>query len=249
MDDLTDIVSETLEAMSSADMAKKRSRQVMTLRGVRGTPMAEIAQIAAAAWQESPTSLDDADDLSTLFATAWEDGLVAIGLLSAALVDSPEDGLELGLDWADRVDDVATADALGWLVIGPGSLLSNRPVVRVTKGLRGHRRPAVRRVALMAAMAHLPVPVEGPAAAPLRARLGQARAQFVDTPLSPAVAELVSATLRDEAPPVRKALRRVLRTWGKTDPQAVADWGDAVRGGLPKLLRAEVEKARRRAAR
>jgi len=249
VEDLLDIVSETLEAMSRDADAKKRARQVKTLRGVRGTPVSEIAQIAAAAWQETPPDLDDADTLTTLFATAWEDGLVAIGLLAAALIDRPADGLDLGLDWAQRVDDVATADALGWLVIGPGALLSKQPVSTVVGELRDHRRPEVRRTAIMAAMAHLPIPIEGPAAAPLRARMGQSRAQFVDTPLSPAVAELVDGSLRDEAPSVRKALRRVLRTWGQADPHAVTAWAATVRGGLPKLLRTEVDRAARKASR
>ena len=246
MDDLLDIVSETLEAMSVGTDARKRARQVKTLRGVRGTPPSEIAQIAAAAWLESPPDLDDPEALTTLFATAWEDGLVAIGLLAAALLDRPRDGLDLGLDWANRVDDVATADALGWLVIGPGALLSEQPIAGIVGELRDHRRPEVRRVAVMAAMAHLPIPVEGPAAAPLRARLGQSRTQFVDNALSPAVAELVSRSLRDEAPAVRKALRRVLRVWAKADPQAVTSWAETVRGGLPKLLRPEVQRAARK---
>jgi len=249
VDDLSDIVSETLEAMSSSQIAKKRSREVKTLRGVRGTPISEIAQIAAAAWEESPPKVSDSDALSELFGTAWEDGLVAIGLLAAAMVDNPMDGLDLGLDWAERLDDVATADALGWLVIGPGALLSKRPIKQVISSLKGHRRPEVRRAGVMAALAHLPTPIEGPSAAPLRSRLGQSHAQFVDTALSPAVADIASAFVRDEAPSVRKALRRVLRSWAKADPQAVVEWGDAVRGGLPKLLRAEVEKARRKASR
>ena len=248
MEDLLDIVSETLEALSHGADAKKRARQIKTLRGVRGTPMGEIAQIASAAWLECPPDLDDRETLTTLFATAWEDGLVAIGLLAAALIDQPAQGLDIALDWAQRVDDIATADALGWLVIGPGALLSKQPIGAVVGELRDHRRAEVRRAGVMAAMAYLPVPIEGPSAAPLRARLGQSRTQFVDTALSPAVAELAHASLRDEAPAVRKALRRVIRTWTGADAQAVVDWADTVRGGLPKLIRAEADRARRKAS-
>jgi hypothetical protein len=99
----------------------------------------------------------------------------------------------------------------------------------------------------MSAMAHLPVPVEGPAAAPLRARLGQPRVRFVDEALSPAIADLCTAFLRDEAATIRKALRRILRSWADSDPAGVAAWADTVKGGLPKLLQPEVRRARKRA--
>ncbi|MFT4622464.1 MAG: hypothetical protein ACI8PZ_001120 [Myxococcota bacterium] len=239
-------ISDALEALSNTDTARRQRKQQQPLRGLRGTPLSEVARIAAASWTESrPVLPDDEGELNNLFASAWEDGLVAIGLLAACIPDYPEEALELGLSWLTRLDDVATGDALGWLVLGGGSLASGR-------GLASLGRPdhiAARRAIVMAGMAALPEPIEGPSAAPLRARLSEKRVQFVEEPLSNALTAHVNTWLRDESPAVRKGLRRLLRSWTRTDAAAVVAWGDSVRGGLPRLLRDEVNRARRRADR
>ncbi len=239
-------LSDTLEALADAETARRQRKQAQPLRGIRGTPLAEVARIAAAAQQESPARLPEhAAELGELFAAAWEDGLVAIGLLAATVPDSPHDALDVGLDWLGRIDDVATADALGWLVLGGGCLASGEPLSSLGKPMH----VAAKRAVVMAAMAALPEPLEGASAAALRSKLSQRRVAWVDSPQSEVIAEHLNGWLRDEMPPVRKAVRRVLRAWTKWDPAAVTAWGDAVRGGLPKMLRAEVERARRRAAR
>ena len=237
-------LSETLEAFSDTKAARKVGRQVGTLRGVRGVPSGDIARIAAAAWHEDRPKLpEDATALSHLFSTAWEDGLVAIGLLGALVPDDPEGVLDLGLDWAERVDDVATADSLGWIVLG-GAVAAGAGHVH---GLYDHRRPEVRRMALMVGMALTPTPLEGPSAAPLRERMAMKRIQWVETAASEALSDLAARFLRDEAVAVRKAMRRVLRAWAKADPTAVAAWGDAHRTSIPKMLRPEIDRARRKA--
>jgi len=238
-------LSEALEAFSDAKAARKTGRQVGTLRGVRGVASGDIARIAAAAWHEAPPELPrDEAELSHLFSTAWEDGLVAIGLLGALVPDDPEGVLHVGMDWAERVDDVATADALGWIVLG-GAVAAGAGHVRA---LYDHRRPEVRRMALMVGMALTPTPLEGPSAAPLRERMGMKRIQWVDTAASGALSDLTDRFLRDEAPSVRKAMRRVLRSWAKSDPAAVVQWGEAHRTGVPKMLRPEIDRARRKVA-
>lgn len=249
LDELAEVVSETLELSSDETTARKLRRQISTLRGLRGVPHGELARIAGSVWQAArPTLPDAADALNQLFATAWEDGMVAVGLLAAALPDTPAEALELGLDWAERLDEHATADALGWLVLGPAALLSGKPLEALEPAL-AHERSAPRRAAAMAAMAWLPTRIEGPAAAPVRARLGQRHVQWVDAPRSDLVAPLLDRLVRDESPEVRKALRRVLRTWADSDAEAVVAWGDRWRGagGLPRILSGEVERAGRRA--
>jgi hypothetical protein len=244
MDAMT--VSETLDALSDADTAKRQSKQVQPLKGVRGTPLSEVARILAAIQLEAPPKLpDDAGELSDLFAAAWEDGLIAVGLLAACVPDAPQTTLDIGLEWVNRIDDTATADALGWLVLGGSCLAAGEPLSSL--GRPSHI--AARRSVVMAAMAALPEPVEGPAASALRARLSQKRVAWVEAPRSEALHAHLTAWWRDESPAVRKAVRRVLRTWTKSDPAAVVVWGDSIKGGLPKLLRAEVDRARRRANR
>src|SRR5690606_4371906 len=105
-------IAETLEALAQDDVARRAGRMVQTLRGIRGVPQAEVARIAAAAWEEDPPRLpDDEDLLARLYGNAWEDGLVAIGLLAAALPDTPADALQIGLDWCTRIDDAPSGDA------------------------------------------------------------------------------------------------------------------------------------------
>lgn len=64
-----------------------------------------------------------------------------------------------------------------------------------------------------------------------------------------ALGQLAADRVRDEDAGVRKALRRVLRAWAKHDPASLVTWADGVRGGLPRLLGDEVQRARRRADR
>jgi hypothetical protein len=244
-----ELLSEMLETLADPRTASKTSKSVQTLRGVRGVPSSEVARVLAAAWQEQPPHLDhDAGPLGRLFASAWEDGLVAIGLLAAAAPDDPEAAWEIARDWLDRVDDVATADALGWMVLGPAILAGGRPLSALLDLARhGHVMP--RRAACAAGMAMTPALLEGPSAAALRERVGQRQIRFVEAPQDEALTALCHAFVKDPAPEIRKALRRLLRVWTKGSPAAVVAWADAVRGGLPRLLGDEVKRARRKADR
>ncbi len=236
MDDA--LVSETLDALSDAQTARKTARNVSTLRGIRGTPHSEIARVGAAFWKEHRPTLSDEDALDRLFARAWEDGLLAVGLLAALVPDGPAEALDIGVDWLGRVDDTATADALGWLVLGPAFLATGADPDRLHRFLDTYRCEhfAPRRALVSMGMAFLPLPIEGCAAAPLRERHGARSLSFVDRPRSVLVEQIARAFLRDPHPSVLKALRRLLKGWAKTDPDAVAAW--TVPGGLPKLLAA-----------
>lgn len=243
-----ELISETLEAMADPHVARQASRQTHTLRGIRGTPHGEIARIGAAAWQEHHPTPRDEDALRQLFMAAYEDGLVAIGMLSTLVPKHPGEALDIGLSWLDLVDEVETADALGWLVLGPGFAATGPEVGRLEELLAPKKTAhvAVRRAMAAMALAFLPIPVTGPAAAPLRQALSSKHLQFVDQPLSPLVATICTTFVRDEAPQVRKVLRRILRLWAKLDPAATVAWEQSVRGGLPKFLSAETKKARGR---
>lgn len=244
-----DVISETLAALSTPTDAYNRRKHVSTLRGVRGVVDGELARVIAAAWHEQRPSLpDDGYHLQHLFSTSFEDGLVAIGLLAAAAPDHPHEALDIGLDWLEFLDDVVTADALGWYVLGPAALAADA-ADQVLERTVQHSKEEARRAGVMAALAMVPARVEGPAAAAVRERLGTRHVRFVEEPLSPVVTRWADAFLRDESPAVRKAVRRLVREWGKADPEAVVAWADAVSGGFPGLIHDEVERARRRAER
>jgi hypothetical protein len=242
-------VSALLEAASSAEAAHATSRQISTLKGIRGVPSGELAKLAAKIWaKDRPKLPADEEALGDLFGSAWEDGLVAIGLLAAIAPDAPADALEVGLHWLERIDDLATADALGWLVLGPAAIASQEGASPLVD-LRTSVHPAIRRAAVMAGMAFTTAFIEGPAAAPLREKLGTRDVRFVAEPLSASLAELGDAFIRDEDPQVRKALRRVLAAWALGDPDAALGWLAGVKGGVPKMIREEIEKAAKKGKR
>jgi hypothetical protein len=240
------LVSETLDALSDAATARKTARNVNTLRGIRGTPQSEIARVGNAVWQDDRPSLQAEDALTRLFMAAWEDGILAVGLLAALVPDGPAEALDIGTDWLARIDDMLTADALGWLVLGPAFLASGADPERLRTFLEPLKgtHPAVRRAGVAMALSFLPIPLEGPAVAPLRARHQAPQISFVEEAVSPLIAVIADRFVHDESPAVRKALRRVLKSWVKADPAAVVDWQATVRGGLPKILSAETRKAR-----
>ncbi|MEQ1506888.1 MAG: DNA alkylation repair protein [Myxococcota bacterium] len=235
-------VSTTLAAVATDDAARRTRKHVSTIRGIRGVPGPELTKIVARA-AETPVALpDDATALTQLFGTAWEDGLVAIGLLATTVRDTPAEALALGIAWAARTDDVATADALGWLVIGPAAVMADD--LDAVLGLAGQPRPESRRVAVSAGLAWTPTPIEGPSAAALRTTLGERHLAMVDRPLGPWIGRLCARFVRDANPAVQKAVRRVLRAWADVDPNAVVAWAPTVRGGLPRLLGAVVDDAK-----
>lgn len=245
----SDIVSELLETFSDGTVARKRAKEIKTLRGVRGVPTGEIARVGAAVWSDQSPSMDDEAELDRLFGTAFEDGLIAIGLLAAILPDEPADAFHLGRDWADRLDEHQTADALGQLVLGPGVLATGADPTQIFATLIHHRRPAARRAVVMAALAMMPEEAVGPAVAPLRARVGTAGVVFVDAPVSPTIQRIVDALFRDQDAGVRKAIRRVLTAWSVHDPDYAEQWLNGVKGGVPKMYREAMTKAIRKGRR
>ena len=246
-----ELISETLNSVSDAQQAKRASRQIQTLRGVRGVPHGDVARVASAAYERHRPTLDDEDDLRRLFMSSFEDGLVALGLLATLVPEHPAQVFDIGQSWLSLVDDVETADTLGWFILGPCFAATGGDPERLLALIEPHKKghPAVRRALAAMGLAFLPHPLLGPAAAPLRAKLGMKEIQFVDTALSPLVHTLAKAFLRDESPPVRKCLRRLLRIWTKADPEAVVAWEEAVRGGVPKFLSEETRKARNKVKR
>ena len=241
-----DAISDTLELLSNAEDARTKGKNIETIRGIRGTPDGEVARIAASTWlDDAPQWPNDQENLTTLFCTAYEDGLVAIALLAALLPDHPAAVYDLGLDWLDRVDDVLTADALGSVVLGPG-LLATGGLADLLSVSQAAVRPEARRAAVIAALTATGTPITGPAMAALRQRTGERTLRFVAEPRTDIVTALMTAFVRDPAPCVHKGLRRVLRAWRKIDKASATDWANNVPGGIPKTLRAELGGSKKR---
>lgn len=232
-----DAVAHALEALSDGTTAKKRNKELSCLRGVRGVPMSELAKLGTTLFQKRPPIVRDIPALTEMFAGAFEDGLLAIGLLATLITDDPDECYDAAAEWMEMVDDTLTADAIGWLVIGPASLSAGVDVQTIVSTWRHHRRGAARRAVLAAGMAWTPTRIEGPSAAPLRAKMNTPVVRFVDAPFNARLAPLCTAFVRDTDPAVQKGLRRLLRAWKKSDKPAARAWADGVKGGLPKMLR------------
>ncbi len=235
-------LSQILSKASTPQKARALKKHISPLRGVRGAPGAAITEAIVKGWS-SGVHLDDHADreqLKTLFSTAFEDGLVAIGLGSAATPDDPEASLALCRHWMSLTDDIQTADALGWLMWMP-ALLSGAG--KGPSGLLDARGADVytRRAAVVGLLAALPVPVEGPSAAGLRARLDQRRVAFVDAPLDEILEEILPPFLKDTNPQVRKGVGRVVRTWAALSP-AAAEAAVQTPGGLHRVIRDDLER-------
>jgi len=247
---VTHPLSTVLESMSDDETAARIQKHTRPLRGVRGVAQGALATVITERIASVPPRLpEDGDALTELFGAAWEDGLAAIGLLAVGVGDDPAAALALGLDWADRTDDVTTADALGWLVLGPAAAALPDGVAEVLETLGSHRRAETRRAAAAIGLAFTPEEVEGPAAAGLRARHGTRALRMVDAPVVPVLSAVIRRFVRDTAPPVQKVLRRIVRVWVDADPDSAVAWAPTVPGGLPKLLGAEIARARGRKAR
>lgn len=236
------VLSSALSKASSPAKARGLKKHLSPLRGIRGAPGSSITDAIGKGWA-SGVRLDTAADtaaLRTLFSTAFEDGLVAIGLAAAALPDAPEAGLALCTHWLSLTDDIQTADALGWLMWMP-ALLSGAGDGPDALIQAAHRDPYTRRAAVVALMAALPVPIEGPAAAGLRARLDQKRVAFVEAPLDDILEGVLPHFLRDESPQIRKAVGRVAREWASRSPDR-AEAAVTTPGGLHRVIRDDLAR-------
>ena len=235
-------LSELLEMFADPYQAKKTQKHNKCLRGIRGVAPGEIARMATAYWVENGINLSrDGDDLRRLFGTAFEDGLLAITLLAPLATTEPDTCLDIALDWATMLDDAQTTDAIGWGVFGPILLVSPDGYDAI-QTLQKHSNPWARRAAVMAGLAALPVPIEGTVAACIRANLEQKTVRFVDEAMHEWVQCILDASVRDSHPAVQKAVRRLTGVWAFHAPEEASIWGNEFRGGLPKMIRAELEK-------
>ncbi len=236
-------ISAQLQSLADDEHARRLRQHSRPMRGLRGVKGPDIGLVLRETWEAGPIELPmDAAGLGELFVTAFEDGLVAIGLAAARLPTQPREALELGMAWAEMADDVQTADAIGWLLVGPGLLLSAPTEAAEVLQEFAEAGPSQRRVALAACLAALPVPVEGPAAAALRLQMGVTDVAFVEAPLDTFLDQALEPFLRDAEPQVRKGVGRILRAWATFSPEAATSRANRVPGGIARQLRDDLEE-------
>jgi hypothetical protein len=234
------VLSQILSTSASPAKARGLKKHISPLRGIRGAPGTAVTEAIVKGWASGVHLDDDSDEeqLKLLFSTAFEDGLVAIGLAAAATPDDPESGLALALTWLSMTDDIQTADAIGWLMWMPALLSgAGKGPAGLLDALEGD--PFQRRAAVIGLLAALPVPIEGPSASGLRARLDQRRVSFVDAPLDEVLEEVLPPFLRDESPQVRKGIGRVVRSWASVSPDR-AEAAVQTPGGLHRVIKDEL---------
>jgi hypothetical protein len=243
-------ISTALEAESDRGVSRRRMKQIRPLKGMRGVTPGEVARQAAAAWRLGVNLEEDEDALHELFCTAHEDGLLALALVAASLHDAPDVALDLADRWLEMVDDLETADALGWLVWAPALRAVGEPVGQVLAArIRARPAPVIRRAAVMGGMALTPARVEGPGAAALRERWKGEKRGLSDKAASGDLSLIAHVGIRDPDPHVRKSLGRLMRSWASTEPDAVEAFLMGVQGGVPKQVRTEAEKGIRKGRR
>ena len=235
-----------LHAASDARVAKRRMNQLRPLRGLRGVAPGEIARIAAGAWKRGIDLDRDAAALAELFGGAHEDGLVAMGLCAAGAAQYPDIALDLAEEWLAQVDDLESADALGWIVLGAATS-GDSSLIDWALDLSKDDLPVRRRVGVAAGLAMTFERIEGPAAAPLRERLG-ARHVAIGQDCT-RIAHVADAYLQDDSPHVQRAVARLLRAWSQRDSTAASQWAERQPGGIRKAQRLAIEKGARKAER
>ena len=72
---------------------------------------------------------------------------------------------------------------------------------------------------------------------------------MVDAPDSRLLAKVMLRAVKDRDPHVLRSVGRVLRGWGESDPDSVADFIASCPGGMPKRLRELAEKGVRKGRR
>ena len=230
-----------LSAHADSELSKKRTRALKVTRGIRGAPARLIAELL----EEDPT-VDietEIEQLHRLFMTAHEDGMIAIGLLSVAVLKEPELAAELAERWLGLIDDVESADALGWTVLGPLELQlagANAQHYRQWPGVYA------KRAWITSLMAALPEAPKGPHVAALRAHLGAEQVVFVDAPVQTLLQEAFPFFITEENHTLRKAIAALIRSWATFSPEAVSEVINAQRENLPRWLREPYERGERR---
>jgi len=231
-----------LSAHADSELAKKRRKNIQPFRGIRGVPHQIISEILA----EDPVAELPADrkHLSTLFAQAHEDGLVAIGLLSVACLQNPLAALELAEEWIGMIDDVESADALAKLVIGPAVVSLGLSFQERLDGAKQHSALAYR-IEIISMVTLFPEEVKGPCVAALRSQLNQQSIIFSPTINVAPVLENLGIFYREENHVIRKSILYLLRVSASWSYPELEAFLSSLHQGPPRWLRPAIKKGKK----
>lgn len=231
-----------MELTNAEDKAtfRKMKQQIQPFKGIRGVPFSVVAQLL----DEDPT-LDvesQSEEVHTLFMSSFEEGLIAVGLLSVAVLTQPEQSWELAQKWLTLIDDVTTADALGKIVIGPCALLLN---IDIPSEIENHQSAFAKRALLMSLCAYVPEPPKGPWVSALRSHLQSEQIIFVEEAQTHHYATLFTYFLKEEHPLLRKAVIQLLQLWSSHDLTSLDKILENHPQNLPKWLKKSYEKGQK----
>jgi hypothetical protein len=219
---------------------KKMKQQIQPFKGIRGVPYATIAQLL----DEDP-SVDiesQSEELHSLFMGSFEEGLIAVGLLSVASLTHPSDSWELAQKWLTMVDDIITTDALGKIVIGPCALQLN---IDIPKELQINNKVYSQRALLMSLCSFVPESPKGPWVSALRSHLQSEQVIFVDKPMTHHYQSLFPYFLKEEQPQLRKSIIYLIQLWSSHDLPSLDKIIEKHPQNLPKWLKKGYEKGRK----
>ena len=231
---------ESLKISEDQTVYKKLRQQIQPFRGIRGIPFSVIAKELDEEY--TVTLPEQSEELYSLFLQSFEEGLIAIGILSVAALSQPENSWELVQRWLPMIDDVITSDAIGKIVIGPCALQLNLDIPNL---ISEYENVYAKRALYMSLCAFVPSPPIGPWVSALRSHLQSEQIIFIEKPITHHYEHLFSQFLKMEIPLLRKAIVHLVQLWSTFDLLSIDKKIQNHPQNLPNWLKKSYEKGRR----
>ena len=231
---------ESLKISEDQTVYKNLRKQIQPFRGIRGIPYSVIAKELD---EEYTLQLpEQSEEIYALFLQSFEEGLIAIGILSVASLTQPEDVWEIIQRWLPMIDDVITGDALGKIIIGPCALQLDLDIPNL---ISEYDNVYAKRALYMSLCAFVPSPPIGPWVSALRSHLQSEQIVFVEKPATHHYECLFSQFVKTEEPLLRKAIIHLVQLWSSYDLVSLDKKIESHAQNLPKWLKKSYEKGRK----
>ena len=232
--------NEELKIFEDHTVYKKLRQQIQPFRGIRGIPFSVLAtEIDSEYTVQLP---EESDQIHALFLQSFEEGLIAIAMLSVAALTQPNQAWEIAQKWLPMLDDVISSDALGKIVIGACALQLNLDIPHI---LSEYNNTYAKRSLYMGLCAFVPAPPKGPWVAALRSHLQSEQVIFVEEPATHHYESLFVQFLKTEEPLLRKAIAHLILLWSTYDLLSLDKKIESHPQNLPKWLKKSYERGRK----